>query len=72
MKQMDLIDWLDEKRVIRQLPPTQSTQHRLFIIKQLKSPSCENLKPWSCQPSQFPKQWHIIKISTKKKHSKRF
>ncbi|GFO75230.1 hypothetical protein BPLS_P2317 [Bathymodiolus platifrons methanotrophic gill symbiont] len=36
MKQMDLIDWLDGKRVIRQLPPTQSTQHRLFIIKELK------------------------------------
>ncbi|GFO76437.1 hypothetical protein BPLS_P4214 [Bathymodiolus platifrons methanotrophic gill symbiont] len=36
MKQMNLIDWLDGKRVIRQLPPTQSTQHRLFIIKELK------------------------------------
>jgi hypothetical protein len=34
--QMDLIDWLDEKRVIRQQPPSQSTQHRLFIIEQLK------------------------------------
>ncbi|TXK95865.1 hypothetical protein BMR09_10525 [Methylococcaceae bacterium CS3] len=36
MEQMDLIDWLDNKRVIRQQPPTQSTQHRLFIIEQLK------------------------------------
>ncbi|TXK95828.1 hypothetical protein BMR02_12280, partial [Methylococcaceae bacterium HT1] len=36
MEQMDLIDWLDDKRVIRQLPPSQSTQHRLFIIEQLK------------------------------------
>ncbi|SHE22518.1 hypothetical protein [methanotrophic endosymbiont of Bathymodiolus puteoserpentis (Logatchev)] len=36
MEQMDLIDWLDGKRVIRQQPPTQSTQHRLFIIEQLK------------------------------------
>jgi hypothetical protein len=36
MKQMDLIDWLDNKRVIVQQPPSQSTQHRLFIIEQLK------------------------------------
>ena len=36
MEQMDLIDWLDGKRVIRQQPPTQSTQHRIFIIEQLK------------------------------------
>ncbi|TXL03774.1 hypothetical protein BMR07_14290 [Methylococcaceae bacterium CS1] len=36
MEQMDLIDWLDNKRVIRQQPPTQSRQHRLFIIEQLK------------------------------------
>ena len=33
---MDLIDWLDGKRVIRQLPPSLSTQNRLFIIEQLK------------------------------------
>ena len=36
MEQMDLIDWLDGKRVIRQQSPTQFTQHRLFIIEQLK------------------------------------
>ena len=33
---MDLIDWLDDRRVIKQQLPIQSIQHRLFIIKQLK------------------------------------
>ncbi len=33
---MDLIDWLDGKRVIKQQPPAQMTQHRQFIITQLK------------------------------------
>lgn len=36
MEQMDLIDWLDDRRVIKQQLPIQSIQHRLFIIKQLK------------------------------------
>lgn len=36
MQQLDLMDWTDSKRVIKQLPPAQATQHRAFIIEQLK------------------------------------
>ena len=36
MEQTDLLDWLDSKRVIKQQPPAQTTQHRTFIIEQLK------------------------------------
>ncbi len=36
MEQLDLMDWLDSKRVIKQLPPAQAIQHRAFIIEQLK------------------------------------
>ncbi len=36
MEQLDLMDWLDSKRVIKQRPPAQATQQRAFIIQQLK------------------------------------
>lgn len=34
--QTDLLDWLDSKKIILALPPTQSTQQRTFLINQLK------------------------------------
>ena len=36
MKQMDLIDWLDDKRVIRQQPPTKATQTVFLSSSSLK------------------------------------
>lgn len=35
MEQTDLLDWLDGKKVIRAQPPSQSIQHRAFVIEQL-------------------------------------
>lgn len=36
MKQTDLLDWLDSRRIILSLPPSRSTQQRAFVIEQLK------------------------------------
>lgn len=36
MEQLDLLDWLNSKRVILEAPPAQHIQHRRFIIEQLK------------------------------------
>lgn len=36
MEQIDLLDWLDSKRIILELPPSENTQHRRFIVEQLK------------------------------------
>lgn len=36
MEQIDLLDWLDSKRIILESPPSENTQHRRFIIEQLK------------------------------------
>lgn len=36
MEQLSLLDWLDKKRVIVELPPNEHIRHRAFIIEQLK------------------------------------
>jgi len=36
MEQIDLLDWLGSKRIILESPPSENTQHRRFIIQQLK------------------------------------
>lgn len=36
MEQINLLDWLDSKRIILALPPAEHIQHRRFIIEQLK------------------------------------
>lgn len=36
MEQMNLLDWLNSKRIILKSPPAEPIQHRCFIIQQLK------------------------------------
>lgn len=36
MKQIDLLDWLDETAVIKDLPPASTVQQREWLILQLK------------------------------------
>jgi len=36
MEQLNLLDWLNSKKIILDLPPTEHIQHRTFIINQLK------------------------------------
>lgn len=36
MKQIDLLDWLDENAVIKAAPPSHATQHREWLKTQLE------------------------------------
>lgn len=58
MKQTDLIDWLDSKRVITSQPPALAISHRAFTVEQL-APIMHELESLGLSPAAIADALHF-------------